>query len=451
MQRPMKIVLSALLPVAVLAGCSDWLSSNKVTAYPNAPTTASPQTLLVGVGTGQTTIQTGDLARLFSVWMQQMGASDRQYIPLSLYQFDEDAFSPDWSLMYTGGGLIDMRTLQKLALANGDSTYAGVGMVWEALDMGTAADIWGDIPYSQAADSTIPTPQLDPQQQVYAAIQAKLDTAIRYLHCQAATCHGPINGEDLWYGGDTAKWIALAHTLKARYFLHVALRDPAAYDSALVHADSGISSPDGSLVSWQSSDPNEWNLWYQFMVIQRSGYISAGGFLVNLLQSTGDPRLTKYFARNSDGNFEGAPPGGPGANGNPSTLSDARLDPTLRQPMVTFEENELIRAEAALQTGQPAIALAAYNAERAAQGVPPAAGSVTLNDIITEKYIALFQQIEPWNDYKRTCLPAITPAPGGVPRRLLYPLSAERNTNPNVPAPSQQPHANWNDVKGTCP
>ena len=67
---------------------------------------------------------------------------------------------------------------------------------------------------------------------------------------------------------------------------------------------------------------------------------------------------------------------------------------------------------------------------------------------MNEKYIVLFQNIESWNDYKRTCLPALTPIGGGVdgviPGRLLYPV-AERQTNPNFPLPSQQPARNWND------
>ena len=45
---------------------------------------------------------------------------------------------------------------------------------------------------------------------------------------------------------------------------------------------------------------------------------------------------------------------------------------------------------------------------------------------MTEKYIVLFQNIETWNDYKRTCIPSLTPvnnSQGGViPGRLLYPL-----------------------------
>ena len=451
MNRYTKAALSALVPVALLAGCSDWLTGPNLTENPNFPTAASRDQLLVGVETGQTILQTGDLARLLSMWTQQMAGTDRQYVAFSLYQYDEDAFSGDWSAAYTGGGLIDERGIESNALAAGDTLYAGIGKVMEALTMGTVADVWGDVPYTYAVSDSL-TPPLDPQQAVYQHVQSVLDTAITWLACTASTCQGPTNGADVIYNDNVQYWTELAHTLKARYYLHVEPRmGLTAYDSALAQADSGISDPSHDFDSYQSLNPNEWNLWYQFMVVQRSGYISAGDFLVNLLSTTSDPRLARYFAKNSSGTYLGAPPGG--GSGDYSTLSDIRLDPAFHQPMVTYAENQLIKAEAELELGQPAAALADYNLERDSQGVPTSAGPLTLATIMTEKYVALFQEIEPWNDYKRTCLPALVPAAGsaGIPRRLLYPLSAERNENPHIPAPGSQPTSNWNDPTGACP
>ena len=57
-----------------------------------------------------------------------------------------------------------------------------VADVLEAWFMGLTASVWGDITYSQAVDSTFPTPVLDPQAQVYAALQLKLDQAIASLN-----------------------------------------------------------------------------------------------------------------------------------------------------------------------------------------------------------------------------------------------------------------------------
>jgi len=449
MHRYLKIAVASLLPVALLGGCSDWLNGTGLTTNPNSPTKTGANQLFVGVTVTQTTVQTGDFARLFSMWMQSMAGTDRQYIPLANYVFDEDAFSSDWANIYTGGGLIDERAIQAQELAVGDSVYVGIAKVMEALTMGTAADVWGDVPYREAVSSVL-QPHLDPQQQVYADIQAQLDTAVVDLQCTGQTCTGP-GPNDLWYGGDASKWLALAHTLKARYFMHVTPLDPTAYASALSEAQQGISSPDGDFVSYQSTNPNEWNLWYQFIIIQRSGYIGAGANLVNMLvaDSAVDPRLKQYYDTNSVGKYVGAPPSG--GSGDYSNLSTIRLAQDYHQPIVTFAENELIIAEAAVHAGDQTTALAAFNAERAAQGVTPHVGVLTLADVITEKYIADFEEIEVWNDWKRTCLPTLVAAnAGGIPGRVLYPLSAERNSNPNIPSPDQQPPRNANQPNA-CP
>jgi starch-binding outer membrane protein, SusD/RagB family len=278
---------------------------------------------------------------------------------------------------------------------------------------------------------------------VYAGIQAKLDTAITQL---AGTGPTP-GGSDLYYGGDKTKWLRLAHTLKARYYLHTAERaGTSAYQSALTQAQQGLQKGD-DLTSYQSDDPNEQNSWYQFTVIQRSGYMSAGAFLVNLLQSRNDPRLAQYFDPNAQGQYVGAAPGQQGSAAI-SDFDEARVASGFRQPMVTWAENQLIIAESAFRLGQSNLALQAVNAVRADAGLP-GLGSVTLADIMTEKYIALFQNTEVWNDWKRTCLPALTPAPGttGIPARLLY-AQSERNTNTNIPLPGDQPARNWNDPAG---
>src|SRR5579884_3682499 len=112
MHRYLKLALSVALPVGMLAGCSDWLTASKAINNPNAPTVAARDALLVDVEAGQTTLQTGDLAREFSMWMQSMAGTDRQYVGLGLYIFDEDLTSGDWAQVYTGGGLIDMRTIR---------------------------------------------------------------------------------------------------------------------------------------------------------------------------------------------------------------------------------------------------------------------------------------------------------------------------------------------------
>lgn len=443
MNRLYKVAFGALLPCLFAAGCSDFLAGPKLgDDDPNRPTVANREQLLMAVQASQFIQQTGSLARIAAMWTQQMAGTDRQYQTLGTYEHTEDDFTSQFSRVYSGGGLVDMRRIIAEAEADGDRRFAGVAKVWEAFSIGTAASLWGDIPYSEAV-SEVETPGLDSQADIYAAVQALLDEAIADL--QSGQGSGP-GAADLVYGGDAEKWVEAAHTLKARFYLHWAEVDPSNYARALAAAQNGISTSDHDFRTYQSAAAGEQNVWYQFMFRDRDSYIRVGKFLVDLMVDRADPRLSEYFAPNGDGEYVGAEPG-EGVKGVHSLLSATRGAPGFRQPLITWAENELIIAEASYQGGDQDNARNRLNAVRAAVGLPEISPSddALLEEIMTEKYISLFQNIEVWNDYKRTCIPAITPADaGGVPGRLFY-GTGERNANPNVPAPSAQPDRNAND------
>lgn len=445
MHRFAKVALAAL-PIAWAAGCSDWLSGPKLDTNPNSPSSATPNVLLTGIQAQQNININGDLARTASIFTQQMGGTLMQYLTLGRYNMTENDFYQVWPGFFGQGGLLDIRKVEDMSRARSDSVYLGIAQVWEAIDMSTAADVWGDVPYSEAVTAN-PTPKLDSQQEVYAHLQALLDTAITDLQGQGT---GP-EDVDLIYGGDAQKWIEAAHTLKARLWLHVAeVEGQSAYANALAQAQQGISTPANDFVFFASTAPGEQNLWYQFER-DRSGYVRAGLTLVDLLKSRNDPRLTQYFSPAPDDSIGGAAAGQKLDDKTQSWLSATRGAPGFEQPYMTWAENQLIIAEAAYQTGDEATALAALDAERRAAGLPDEPASLTgpalLTEIMTEKYIALFQNPESWNDWKRTCIPNLTGYNGEkIPRRLYYSVD-ERNANPNIPAPGTGANGarNWND------
>ena len=434
-----------------ITGCGDFLTSPKLSDNPNRPITATNSNLLLGSQTNLAFLLEGHLGRTICIWMQQCAGTRLQYSGLGQYIVGDDDYFTSWSNVYDNGGLADLRRLQRQALATGDSVYAGVAKVLEAWFIGTAADVWGDIPYSQAADSLVAAPALDPQAQVYAALQTTLDEAIASINASNPGSATP-GEEDLVYGGDVAKWTALANTLKARYYLHTAEQVGApAYAAALAAATNGIADASGDYLTYHGTAATETNLYFQFTT-QWSDYLSAGKALLDLLQSTGDARLSEYFDPNADGNFVGADPGEE-VEVSPSPLSSTRLDPSFRQPLATWAENALIIAEAANNAGDDLTARANLDAVRADAGLGPVGGGVSgpalLQAIMTEKYIRLFQNPEAWSDYRRTCIPALVPDAGSsfIPARLTYPLS-ETNANPSIP--DGGPLQNWNDPN-LCP
>lgn len=442
-------MIAGFILASFTAGCKgDFLSGPKLTTDPNKQQeTRTPDQFFVPIQANTWFLNEGQLARATAIWHQEMAGVQRQFASVDIYSQGEADLPTEWSSFYTGGGIVDARKLQVQVAALGDKRYLGIAKIYEAWLIGTAADVWGDVPYSEAA-GTVATPKLDKQMDIYAAVETLLTSAIADL--TAGVGAGP-KSADLVYGGSASKWIDFAHTLRARYYLHQAEVTPANYALALAEAQLGIKQGN-DYVAFHSEAPAESNQWYQFQVVDRSGYMLAGEALIDTLKNRNDPRLALYFGKNGAGQFVGSKPGEYNDQ-TASDLSDTRLLPDFRQPFVTWRENQLIIAEASSKTANDANALAALNAERTDVGLAPVAlaGAALYQAIMTEKWIEDFQKIEVFQDYNRSCFPKLIPATGAtaIPGRFIYP-DVERNSNPNIPAPSAQPARNQNDPNA-CP
>jgi len=447
MRRLTAVRLAACLAIVGTSGCSDFLSSDKVGRDPNNPSAATADQLFVAMQAAQFAQQEGIVALIACMWMQQCTGTSNFLQVLEQYGItSEDVAFPAFSAIYEGGGLVDLKQIEASKAADGDDQYLGIAQVWEALVMSGAADIYGDVPYREAAGA-VATPVLDAQAQVYADLQALLDLAITNLGGA-----GPGPGSlDLVFGGNTAKWIEAANTLKARLYLHTVERDNNQFDNTalgnvVTYANLGISTTANDFTSRHGSAPGEDNMWYQFKA--RSGFgnfVVAGRALVDLMVTRGDPRLPQFFNASDPGPYGGLDPFGgrsPGGTNTVSLLEGTRNNPTFAQPILTYVETELMLAEAYYRLGQTANAQTHFDLARASVPGLGAKTIASINDIMEEKYIAMFQNIEVWNDYKRSCYPALAPVPTGafanqVPGRLFYGTS-EANANPNVPLRSVQ-------------
>jgi hypothetical protein len=446
-----------IVGIALLAGagaCKDFLTETSAVRDPNRPSAATRNQLLAGIEAQLLDQQEGGVAMIICQWMQQCAGIGGRFVEVQgHYAISGSNFDLNFSGIYTGGGLIALRTAEASADADKDAVYKGVLEVIEAMQIGWAADIWGDIPYSDAAGAN-PKPKFDGQMAIYDALQTLLDKAITDL---AGSGTGP-GAADILYGGDKVKWTQLANTLKARYYLHTVEKLGAGqYARVLTAAAKGIATSANSLLAVHSSATSERNLWAQFQLTSFGNDLVAGKVLADLMNADADPRRTDYFAKNPLGAYGGhdaVTNNTPADEISPILGSGRTNDPVFAQPIVTWEENQLILAEANFVTSGAAAAQPFLNAVRAKYGKPSKAA--TLQSIMEEKYINLFQNVEFWNDFKRNCYPRLKPASASftaIPGRLLY-GTTEKQTNPDDPSVKAegplQSYRNANDP-APCP
>lgn len=154
-------------------------------------------------------------------------------------------FNGTWSNVYAGL-FPDVDALLSLADAGGFDIHAGTAKIMKAYSMMLLVDLLGDVPYSEAIQGTdVISPAADPGSQVYDAAISLLDDAINQLDGTSAA--KPTY--DNFYGGDPAKWIKFANTLKLRAALNRSLIDPSGSASTI---NSIVSS--GNYITSESDD-----------------------------------------------------------------------------------------------------------------------------------------------------------------------------------------------------
>jgi starch-binding outer membrane protein, SusD/RagB family len=469
-----------VLGLAAMAGCDSFLTGPGLTQDPNFPTEVTAEQLLVATQARLFLQQQGQTARTAAIWTQQLaGVNNQQRDYGSRYDYARNELDTNQAFngIYQAGGLIDLRRLQALAAAEGNTRVQAIAMIMEGFSMGTYASLWGDLPYREAINPDIPAPAIDPQEQIYADVQALLSEAITLLGSAPST---PL-AQDLVYGGNAARWIAAAHTLKARFFLHVAPRaGQTAYQNALTHANQGINeAPATAAAAMHGQGPGDFralhgttlntdaNIWANFLTERAD--IAASKRMVDILKQRNDPRLAEYHTSVAGGDFRGSNQFGTGGDPQPWSLLNPAFRRALdfRQPFITWAETQLIKAEANFRLGNQDAARGNLNTVRQAVGLQavPAAltGDRLFEEIMVEKWIVQFQNVDVFSDWRRSCFPRLIP--GGpstasppvpadrVPGRYVY-GSTERQQNPNFRelTPAQQPADNWNfRQQGACP
>ncbi len=456
MKKHVKSLILSVFSIGLLAGCQTELDN--FNENPNAPITTTPSLLLSAMEVSTFSNHTGGIIRDAEIFSQQLAGTDiGQMGPISQYIVAENDATNEWNTIYG-------TTLMSGHLLNRDFAaeypyYNGIGQILTALNLGYATDMWGDIPYDEAfqAESGNKTPKYNTQEEIYARLQSILDQSIVNLSKPESSNLTTPSDDDFIFGGDTKQWIKIAYVLKARYALRLSQVDTGAAQKALDYINaSGITSNNDDANAFFPGTTNGLNQWYAFNV-SRQNYLKMGKYFVDYLVNNNDPRLSFAVAKDKSGSYSGNAAEDQGTT-TTSYIGSAFASPTSPVGMVTFAEAKFIEAEAKLRLGQDAqsafqqgvaasvLKVTGTNAE--SDFLTAATSSVTLANIIQQKYIALFLTMEPFNDYRRTGFPALVPNQASntksIPVRLPTP-DEERQYNSNATVVSNVTSHVWWD------
>ncbi|MGB0861335.1 MAG: SusD/RagB family nutrient-binding outer membrane lipoprotein [Saprospiraceae bacterium] len=442
--KKINLILALFLGSTFFIGGCGFLNED-INIDPNNPKDVSMALLLPPTQSAYAFVAGGDFGRFTTIWAQQHAGVERQHAGYEVYQVKEGDVNNGWTTMYADV-LNELSIIIRKSGEEDSPHYEGVAKVMTAASLGMLVDLFGDIPYSDAlrgADGL--KAGYDKSADVYTSIQTLLDEGIVALG--AASSNFSPGSDDLMFGGDLGKWIAAARTLKARYYLHLSEIDGQAYTNALTAIDAGaIASNDGSaMVPFEDANQNPW-----FLFESDRGDAVMSSTLIDMMNNLSDPRLAVYATVNDAGVYAGSAPGVPDNSPAISRFGSLYGSAASSIPFVTYVESKFIEAEAALAT-DAARAATAYNeavsASLDAAGTPDAvyitanaseiAATITLEKILTQKYIALYSQLEVYNDFRRKGIPSLSVAANtnatAIATRFPYPGDERRFNNDNMP------------------
>lgn len=453
-QRCAKSLLVVATTLAVLTGCT---IDPAINISPNSPSQATAATvaginaLFVGLQTSAGVHYSGARSRIGGLWTWQVvicptRASRTQYFPWNNYETSPagaqmtDPWGTGYNTVKMANDIIEFSA--KADFGSGATaersrnTYVAMAKCYKAFALGELAALYGSIPVE--LNGTEP-PRYVSQREAYSRVQSLLDEALTAFGQGTATLTGDLN-----FRGDATRWIEVANTLKARYFLHTKN-----YPAALAAARNGIKAATRGAFAVYSSNELEQNLWSFWVQCEPGNVFVADKYYIDVITSEpNDRRLNDFLEPNEDGQHVGfaLPTRYPASRTDVSAAErdNPKYYSTIKKfaafeapfPLVTYQENVLILAECLARTGAVSDAVTQVNLIRTAAGLP-AFSSTNAADVIAQvlkqKYIQLFLEGQSYHDMRRTgTLPR---SPITIPVRLRYP-DLEISVNPNTPADS---------------
>lgn len=484
MKLTRRIFLAGALGVTTAAsGCRNFLDVN---SNPNGPQTVTANLYLAPMLHWMVTSPQYD-GRFIGHLAQEWYSTSTNNSPGNTwgkmgYDPSSDNGAQQWRDVYwsLGQNLVDM---MNKAEAEQRWDLLGVGYILKAWGWQVLTDLHGEIIVQQAIDQSRFAFDYDTQEYAYGEVQRLLAKAIENLQRTDGAVDATYLGRtDKLYNGDRAKWLKLAYAMLAINLNHYSNKPSYKPADVIANVDKSFTSnADEALLQYQATVNDDRN----FLGPTRGNIplYRQTQFIVGLMNGsqfggTVDPRMSRMLAPSPDGQYRGLdinvvgfgaitaaaqqPMNLFGYVGTPAAGAPSRYifsDKSRLPAVATYAMLQFIKAEAAYRAGDKTTALTAYRtaisahidwvnarntddnqtasqitaAEKAAfladpNIVPASAAALTLTQIMSQKYIALWGwgHNELFLDLRRYHYTDVDPAsakqvyPGFTPPTTLY-------------------------------
>ena len=232
------IILCGLGVMALsLTSCNDWLDINVDPDSPSAESTTYDQRLAhiefytnsgLQFGAWRTTMAMGD-------WTRNNGGGNYWHVS---YWYPVDGQVTTTYQWWFVGAYANVPDMIAKAEAAENWQFAGAGYLIKAYGFMAMTDLYGEMPYTQAAAEPA-TPEYDTGKTIYLGCLETIDKAIECL--EKGQSQNPalptLAASDWWNKGDLNKWIKLAYMLKARWINKLNKKGAGSYKDGKYDAD----------------------------------------------------------------------------------------------------------------------------------------------------------------------------------------------------------------------
>lgn len=474
----MKKIATIITALFLLVSCDDTFDINRDPDL--LPPGQANSTIFPAGIAGLAGAQGSYYAIIGGFWSQfwTQNNTSNQYKDVDQYSIGTNDYQLAYAAMYDA--LNDIRTVKQQALAEGNTKYYLMATVLEVEASQVLTDIYDDIPYTEANNTSILYPKFNTGKETYDLMIADLKLALsKDLNASVGDDPGK---DDFIFGGDMAKWTKFGNTLLLKLYTRLTEVDPTLAQSGittLINSGAEFLDVDAAMTQFEDAADRS-NPLYESDRRQLNTTLNlrASKTLYTYLQTNEDPRLNKYYGvgnPNNQGDFLNSA----------TNLSLVSLWATTPFYFISAEESYFLQAEALTRYYGGAGAKEKYDLGVAANfakyqtsttigsvtvpaiGTPtallaaggkyafPTGTAAQIKAIITQKWIASFpgNGYESFFEQNRTGYPEVSAVPqtsesyvpgefaisvnsqtGDLfPKRVVLPNSV-KTRNPNAPA-----------------